>query len=304
MSLDAYNIKVRHHNNGLTEYRVYEKGVRLGVVPKSVTNKKYKSDVMVDVPFEDKKVRMDTIDENGFERAIDNSALNIQRSVKRTRDCVFDYANATVWEWFVTFTFDPNYTDNQGNKIDRSDFGVVSSKMTSWLRNMRQRYCPNMKYVLVPEKHKDGTWHFHGLFANCDGLNFVQAINTQKEYRGKPNKYYGQPLVRNGQEVYDITRFSLGFTDCTKVRDTKKVANYILKYITKDLCVEVRNRKRYWCSQNLDKPKEEVFVTDIEYFSFVGSLIVDCLEKNPETYCNTFEVEHGDFTNTITYIYC
>lgn len=301
MSLSAYNIKVRHHKNGLTEFRVYEKAVRVGNVPKI----KERKCVLVDVPFEDEPVKMKNIkDADGFCNPIDNGVLNLQRSVKRTRDCVFDYANATIWEWFCTFTFDANYVDKKGNKLDRSNFEIVSSKMTAWLRNMRLRYCPNMKYVLVPEKHKDGSWHFHGLFADCEGLQFVAAINMQKMYKGKPNKYYGMPLVRNGEQVFDISRFTLGFTDCTRVRDTKKVANYILKYITKDLCCDVRNRKRYWNSKNLEKPSESCFLNELEFYSSVDSLIVECLKKNPNTYCNTFEVQHGDFTNTITYIYC
>lgn len=218
------------------------------------------------------------------------------KSIKRTKDAVFDYSNAVDWEWFCTFTF-------SSDKVDRTDFEKVSKKMTKWLNNMRSRYCPGMQYVLVPEKHKDGSWHFHGVFRDCDGLQFVPAINQQKFHNGKPNKYFGQPLVRNGYQVFDIGRFTLGYSDCTKVVDTKRVANYILKYITKEMVFETPNKRRYWCSKNLPKPKESVELFEYEFESYRDYLFAECVRKNPKAYCNTFEVQHGDFQNHITYIY-
>lgn len=299
MSLDAYNVKVRKHQNGLVEYRVYEKAVQTGIVPKNLLKRQnYNTSVAVDIPFLDKPLKMENyVSEYGWQKAKKREMRSIQNSVKRTKDAIFDYSNATCWKWFCTFTFSQKC-------VERDNFCAVSKKMTSWLRNMRQRYCPDMKYVLVPERHRDGSWHFHGLFADCDGFNFVPALNNKEFYRGKLNKQYLKPLKRKGQQVYNLSNFKLGFTDCTEVKDTKKVANYILKYITKELCVDTPGRKRYWCSQNLKKPSEETFVTDIEFCSFVETLLCECLEKNPDTYCNTFEVEHGDFHNTISYIYC
>lgn len=297
-----YNVKTRVHGNGLTEIRIYEKPIKV-CVGKAEAKLKYKKidyGIVENCAFDENIEFRYVADIEGFKHGVDKKAreaISLSKSVKRTRDKVFDYANSVIWEWFVTFTFDEN-------KVDRTDFVQVSRKMTVWLSNMRLKHCPNLQYVLVPEKHKDGSWHFHGIFANCKELDFVEAINQKKLYNGKPNKYYGQPLIRDGMQVYDMKKFRLGWSDCTKVRDTKKVANYILKYITKEMVVDTPNRKRYWNSKNLTPVKEYNDFTDIEHESFATSKIVECLKKNPDTYCHTVEVQHGDFTNKITYIYC
>lgn len=72
---------------------------------------------------------------------------------------IYDIARSDCWEWFLTYTFEQS-------KVDRYDYSWCSQKMSDWLKNMR-RVCPDMKYIVVPEQHKDGAWHFHGLFKNC-----------------------------------------------------------------------------------------------------------------------------------------
>ena len=94
----------------------------------------------------------------------------------------------------------------------------------------------------MPELHKDGAYHFHGLLANCDGLGLV--------YSGK---------IQKRQMVYNISSFRLGFTTATQVKDTNKVSVYVTKYITKDLCALTSGKKRYWCSRNLARPVEEMY---------------------------------------------
>lgn len=292
-----YNLKKRTHGNGLTEYRVYEKPCSVGSVPKKIP----KNDVQnLDIPFEDDIVRSEKfLDGDGFSCPVTSSNVSILKSLKRTKDAVYDYSNAILWEWFCTFTF------AESEVGDRTDFAIVSKKMTKWLNNMRSRYCTDMQYVLVPEKHKNGAWHFHGIFANCAELGFVPAKNKQEFYKGKKNKYYGQNLVRNGQQVYDIEKFKLGFADCTKVRDSYKVASYILKYITKDMILDTLNRRRYWNSKNLPKVKEEIFTLDMStgFDRCVNEIFSELAkEKNLEVYCNTFQVDHDDFKNKICYI--
>ena len=289
-----YNQKVRIHGNGLVEIRLYEKSVEVGKVSKP--KKRKQAYEKQDNPFEGVLKMQKEADADGWAKEYERDAISVAKSVKRTKDAIFDYSNAVEWEWFCTFTLD-------GEKVDRKDYDAVVSKMSRWLSNMRLRYCPDMQYVLVPERHEDGSWHFHGVFRNCDGLNFVHAKNLQKTYKGSANKYYMQDLVRKGEQVYDMERFKLGFTDCTRVRDTKKVANYILKYITKDMVIDTPNKKRYWCSRNLPKPEESVELVELEFESYRDYTFAKCIEKNPETYCNTFEVQHGDFTNRISYIY-
>lgn len=151
-----------------------------------------------------------------------------QVSLSRTRQNIYYIARSNVWEWFVTFTFNPEL-------IDSFDYSLCTARLSDWLSNMRKK-CPNMRYIVVPEKHESGRYHFHGLFADCDGLNFIDSGHKEK-----------------GQAIYNISAYKYGFTTATRVRDTEKVSKYICKYVTKDLCSVASGKRRYWASRNINK---------------------------------------------------
>lgn len=138
-------------------------------------------------------------------------------SFSRTINVVYELARSNVWEWFFTFTFNPDL-------LDRYDFDSCVKKLQNWLIVQRRNF-PDLKYILVPEQHKDGAWHFHGLFANCDGMC-------------KPS---GKTI--NGVEVYNVGTYKWGFTTATKVNSNERVTKYISKYITKDLCKVTSGKK-------------------------------------------------------------
>lgn len=165
----------------------------------------------------------------------------INSSLTRTKNMIIDYARANIWEWFITFTFDKE-------KVDRYDYDEVSKKFSQWLKNMKKKYL-DMKYIVVPELHKDGAFHFHGLFSS--ELEKSEAING----KGKNIK------DTQGRQVYNLIEYKLGFSTSTRVTDTKKASNYILKYITKELCLRTPNKRRYWHSRNLELPYiEKIYI--------------------------------------------
>lgn len=274
----------REYANGMKEIRLYKKGIVRGT-----TRESPQANYFIE-PFEQKKIYCSKfVDNDGFSIAKDKR-ISQQKSLSRTISKIYDYANAYEWEWFCTFTF-------SNDKINRYDFDSVSKYMTSWLNNMRKRYCPNMKYVLVPELHKDGAFHFHGLFADCEGLNFVPAINNKKD-----SKFYKCLLVRKGQQVYNIARFKC-FSDCTKIKDTKKASSYITKYVTKDLIVKTPGRKRYWCSRGLKTPEEKTLLAVYDDFEeFKNKVVLYLSQFYDEVFTNAVELQHGDFENEILYI--
>ena len=156
-----------------------------------------------------------------------NEELNLKRSMRRTKQSIFDISRSNSWDWFLTFTFSKE-------KVDRYDYQAVSKKMSNWFIQIKRK-CPEMKYLVVPEYHKDGAWHFHGLFANIDEL---EIVDSGKRWSGK--------------KVYNINNFKLGFTTATKVQDSSKASSYITKYTTKDLCRHTKGRKRF-CLYLLEK---------------------------------------------------
>ena len=149
--------------------------------------------------------------------------------MRRTRRTIQDYVHCNDFNLFITFTFSPK-------KVNRYDLDMCYIKMQSWLERQRRK-SRDFRYLIVPEKHKDGAIHFHALVA--DSPFSMKKTN----------------VIQNNRRVYNVTSFRYGFTNAQHVDndDKQKVANYIAKYITKDM-VLISNRKRYWSSRNLRKP--------------------------------------------------
>lgn len=182
---------------------------------------------------------------------------SIQRSVRRSRSVINDYVHCNEFELFVTFTFDPR-------KVDRYDLDSVYSKMQGWLFRKRLS-SPDFRYIIVPERHKDGAIHFHALLGGYDG----KLIKTN--------------VIQNNKRVYNIANFKLGFTNAQHLDDDRqKTIAYMCKYITKDMEL-VHNRRRYWCSKNLQKPVKF-------YNSIYSKGIASLLSYKTQTYETEYNV--------------
>lgn len=187
-------------------------------------------------PFSMKEEKMPVLyDEKEIER---KKKRSIASSMGRTINAVYQKARANTWDWFITFTFNPDL-------VDSMDYGLVVKKLSKWLNNMKLQ-CPDMGYIIVPEKHKSGRFHFHGLFRGCDGLGFVPS---------------GKQTFK-GDVIYNVGKYKLGWTTATKINDQTRVTKYIAKYISKDLVQVAFNKRRYWASRNLDEPDVTEVVLD------------------------------------------
>lgn len=173
-------------------------------------------------------------------RTMEELEYNAERSEKvsrnRTINSIYDIARSNEWEWFFTLTFNPD-------KVDSFDYAACSKKLSDWLHNMKKK-APEMKYIVVPEQHKSGRWHFHGLFTNVDSMNFVDSGLVDKK----------------GKIIYNVGNYRLGFSTATKIDDVNRASSYLCKYITKDLCVKTKGKKRYWASKNVDLPIVEDYL--------------------------------------------
>ena len=195
------------------------------------TKTKKKNKHLTENPFNDNKHEWVT-DFNETDKAD-----SIRASRSRTVNKIYDIARANTWEWFVTLTFNPEL-------VDSFNYSAVVKKLSLWLNNMRKK-CPEMKYIVVPEKHKSGRWHFHGLFSNIDNMDFVDSGKTD-----------------NGKVIYNLGNYKLGWSTATEIEDTHRASSYMCKYITKDLCSVTMGKKRYWASRNVNLP--EVIDYDVE----------------------------------------
>ena len=175
---------------------------------------------IVDNPFTGERERLRSMTD------VERSAMV---SCSRAKKEVYDIARSNKWEWFFTFTFNPAL-------VDSFDYNCCVDRLSKWLNNIR-RICPDMVYIVVPEKHKSGRFHFHGLFSNIWELDFVDSGHK-----------------KSGKSVYNCGNYKYGFTTATIVSDSNKSASYLVKYITKDLCSVSKGRKRYWVSRNAKRP--------------------------------------------------
>ena len=239
-----------------------------------------------------------------------NSSLN--RSIRK----IYDLGRNNVWEWFFTFTL------NDTSVKDKCDYDECSAKVRKWFNNIRSRRCPGIKYLIVPERHASGAWHFHALVSNCDGLEFKIAINNQ-EYRkdsfgelildkkGQPirNKYFGESLrvsYPSGDYIYNIVDFDekrYGFTTATKVKDTRKAISYTMKYLTKDLAECTFGKKRFFYSKNLEVPERIMFSYEAtslqEIIDYVEGYFNVTFNKD---YIKTVKIRNYAYENTVSYL--
>lgn len=152
---------------------------------------------------------------------------NIERSKRRAKSALLDYALCNNFACFVTLTL-------SSEKIDRTDYKAIISRFNTFLDNRVRRQ--GLKYVGVPELHHDGAIHFH-LLCN-DVLNVVDSGTVIRPTGGKPVKQ--ATAIRQGfslaecRTVYNVPDWTLGFTTLVHTYgDVRAVANYIVKYITK-----------------------------------------------------------------------
>ena len=177
---------------------------------------------------------------------------SLKTSVNRSKNNLYRIARSNEWELFITITFDRKITDS-------SDYKIVSNKITSFLNNLRKRGSENLKYLIVPELHKDGKhYHFHGLLSGADSLILEDS--------GHKDRY--------GATIYNILNWKIGFTTAQKIKNQSAVRNYIGKYITKELMNKIKYKKRYFASKNCYVAPEEYYQFSIdEIYSMFGDRI-------------------------------
>lgn len=152
-----------------------------------------------------------------------------QRSQRRARAKVRRLALANEFRWFVTLTIDPS-------RVDSHDGAAVVKKLNAWCSNAVQRH--GLRYILVPERHKNGGIHFHGFFS--DSLEAVNSGTIKPPSGGKPRKPRSKAqrdewLRNGGQIVYNLPGWGWGFTTAIELYGEYPAAvAYVCKYIGKE----------------------------------------------------------------------
>ena len=271
-----YNMKLVHYRNGTSELRTYSEAV--GRKPMDMPEELLIAKQQVARiynrlreyshynPFEDAVVNMYELDE--LELAEKRREHSLRNSYSRTIQKIYNCSRQCEWQYFITLTFAPDV-------VDRYDYGACMKKACKWFNNQRFRCASDMQYLIVPEQHKDGAWHVHGLLAQCDGMRLDDSGHKTSD----------------GRTIYHLGDWDYGIDYIVEVLDTRKISGYITKYITKDLCAVTEGKRRYYRSRNIPEPQEiEFFVEGNEKEAF-AELLADSVGMT-----KTYEKEIGGYT--------
>ena len=212
--MKRYKTKIKEYPNGTKVYTVYNTALLIAETDNSIHFSE---------PLKNEK----TAEELQLEK---------NRALWKIKTKIKDYILCNDFDYFWTLTFDS----------DRYNYAVAFEKMGKWLEKMRKKY-GKFNYIMIPELHKDGAIHFHGV---TGGLNAVVRDSGVKH---------------KGVKVYNCTDWQHGFTTLTRVRSKEKTATYVTKYVTKEMQNSIvgKGKKKYWCSRGLRLPA--VSYTDLNF---------------------------------------
>jgi hypothetical protein len=165
-----------------------------------------------------------------------SEGADMERSMRRARAKLRRLALANGFDYFVTLTLDPA-------KVDRYDGAAVVKILGQWCDNMVRRH--GLRYILVPERHKDGAFHFHGFMAG----HGLKAVESGVEWDGRP--------------VYNLPQWGYGFTTAQRLYgDYHAAVGYCCKYIGKQDAE--RPLGRWYYSGGALKDAAKIYA-DLEY---------------------------------------
>lgn len=180
------------------------------------------------------------------EAGVKSDGENMLRSMRRARAKLRRLALANDFQYFVTLTLD-------ASKIDRYDGQAVVKALSRWADNMVRR-C-GLRYILVPELHKDGAFHFHG-FLSGDGL---KVVDSGVKWDNRP--------------VFNLPQWGFGFSTAQELYgDYHAAVGYCCKYIGKQDGQRPLGRW-YYSGGRLHEP-EKVYA-DLDYRSVDNAVEFD-----------------------------
>lgn len=155
----------------------------------------------------------------------------LDASRRRARRKIFDYIICNDFDMFVTLTLDAKL-------IDRNDYGAIIKRLNTWLGNRVKR--KGIRYIGVPEYHKNGGLHFHFAVNGADKFKLVDSGTVTVEGRKKPIRADTARFRGYAPEqchtVYNLPEWKLGFsTAILTYGDRGALAHYLSKELCKDV---------------------------------------------------------------------
>lgn len=184
----------------------------------------------------------------------------LSNNLSRAKSTVRELGLCNDWDYFVTLTI-------SSDKHNRYDLELYRKKLSEFIHNYNRR-CPDefkVKFLLVPEKHKDGAWHMHGLIKGIKQKDLLYNDNGYLDWKQYHDKF--------------------GYISLDLLREKDKATSYILKYITKETEKNVTelNAHLYYCSKGLNRATK-LYCGKAEYNG-------DWDWEHPDGYCKVKNVD-------------
>lgn len=202
------------------------------------------------------------------------------------------------FDWFWTLTFDKQ-------KIDRTNDKEIFDCYVKYINNIKKQFL-SFKYMTFPERHKDGTFHFHLLTAGLTSkqMGLVNSGKVCCHWAKKKNKYgiledigycskehfektkhLHELKDTDGEIIYNVTTFAYGFTTVSRIVSRERCNSYVKKYVEKALGSTEVFKKRFYYSSNLNVPYQ---VKKLIGADFTDTPVIEELElikNNPLLSC-------------------
>ena len=167
------------------------------------------------------------------------------QSLSRTKSSIFELAMCNEFSYFCTFTQNEDFV---GDRFNLSEF---RKDLSQFVRNQNRGREEKIKYLLIPEQHKNGAWHMHGLLMGLTASDLCEfTLNEKLPYRIRKQ-------IKSGEKVYNWQKYAskFGFFTATSIKSHEACSRYITKYITKDLLVSniESGKHTYFASKGLNR---------------------------------------------------
>lgn len=207
---------------------------RLGAFDRNVTTIKRLGENATRITFIS-SCRASGIECGNYVKKNSKNTVKLSNNITRARSTVMELILCNDFKYFCTFTVSPD-------KFDRYNLQSIYKAFSKFIQNYN-RYCNDsdkVSYIIIPEHHKDGAWHFHGVLNGIKDSDLVVNENGYLDWISYSKKF--------------------GYMSISTIKSKEKVSSYIQKYITKDLSntVQTLGGHTFYASKGL-KRAETIF---------------------------------------------
>lgn len=194
----------------------------------------------------------------------DSDETQLVQQTFRIKRKVKYYLQANSFNLFWTLTFDDS-------KVNAKNYVYARNRLRAWLKYQREKF-GRFDYLFIPELHPStGRIHFHGVTGGlAPPLTPARYPKSQRLIKKK------------GMQIYNADSWEKGFSTVSHIADKRKAANYITKYITKELMQipHAYHQPRYFVSHGLKQPTVDYCDLNEDYFTmFRPNFVVGHLDS-------------------------